>query len=87
MAILDDPNVGEEQKNLIREHLFPEGTGLKGALGMQGGPSWMGVAPQPDPERTLYTGPGSEEDGAYRGKNCGRSCTYAGQHCYSRAGI
>lgn len=71
LAILDDPNVGEEQKNLIREHLFPEGTGLKGALGMQGGPSWMGVAPQPDPERTLYTGPGSEEDGAYRGKTVG----------------
>lgn len=57
LAVLDDPNVSEDQKNLIREHLFPEGTGLKGALGMEGGPGWMGVAPQPDPERTPYSGP------------------------------
>lgn len=56
-VLLDDPNVPNETKEQIRMSLFPEGTGLKGFFGMQGGPSWLGVAPQGDPETTPYMGP------------------------------
>ena len=64
-VLLDDPNVPNETKEQIRMSLFPEGTGLKGFFGMQGGPSWLGVAPQGDPETTLYTGP--DPKGDYKG--------------------